>query len=343
MPKATSTKAQVQVQLKPSKQSKPIKKQEKTLHRWNRSLLKAGDFFSCHQYMQVVAVKGSDVTLKNERGQTLVIDKQVLLNDSYSADHFEKEVSCTMTQLAEILKTAKDTVFQVEFEKKLDDKMIFEELSKLDASDFKNASKMAELSKSIIVGQAVSLVCHLVKSENHLGRSLVIDLNSEAPHNFKQVDHRTIKSIILRNVKYTLGKKSTLDSLQGWSYHPTHKWNESKLAIGNWFSENQYYKISNIIAGSVNAVICNESQSSYFIPISQVHDMFSGSLFDEEKQVTRTELVEILLNAKESVFTCTFHKKVTPEFVQDLLKDVKTDADLSSRRKELAKSISLGQ
>lgn len=213
----------------------------------------------------------------------------------------------------------------------------------MQASDFNDAAKMNELSKAIIVGQAVTLVCHLVKSENHLGRSLVIDLNSEAPHNFKQVDHRTIKSIILRNVKYSLGKKSTLDSLQGWSYHPSHKWNVSKLAVGNWFSENQYYQIKDVDSTSVDAKVCNESQLIYSIPITQVHDMFSGSLFEEEKMVTRTELVEILLNAKESVFTCTFHKKVTPEYVQDLLKEVTSDADLAVRRKELAKSISLGQ
>lgn len=99
MPKATrnSTKAQVQVQLKPSNQSKPIKKQDKPLHKWKRSHLKTGDFFSCHQYMQVKNVRGSEVTLRNERGETVCIDKDVLLRDSYSANHFEKEVSCTMT------------------------------------------------------------------------------------------------------------------------------------------------------------------------------------------------------------------------------------------------------
>jgi hypothetical protein len=135
--------------------------------------------------MKVVAINEFNVTLKNERGETLEIDKDILVNDSYSANHFEKEVSCTMTQLSEILKSAKDTIFQVEFEKKLDDKLIYDELSKMSVKDFQDAKKMNELSKSIIVGQSVTMICHLVKSENHLGRSLVIDLNAEAPNNFR--------------------------------------------------------------------------------------------------------------------------------------------------------------
>lgn len=86
------------------------------------------------------------------------------------------------------------------------------------------------------------LIGHLVKSEQHMGRSLVIDLEAPAGNNFRQVDHRTIKSIVLRNVRYVLGRKSTLSSLEGWKPDEKEgKWNESKLRVGNWFSENQFY------------------------------------------------------------------------------------------------------
>lgn len=56
---------------------------------------------------------------------------------------------------------------------------------------------------------------HLVKCENSLGRSTVIDLSSKADNKFRQVDHRTIEYIILRNVKYVLkkgAKKSVVDA-----------------------------------------------------------------------------------------------------------------------------------
>lgn len=41
-----------------------------------------------------------------------------------------------------------------------------------------------------------------------MGRSTVIDLSAKTDRKFRQIDHRTIEEIILRNVKYTLKKAS---------------------------------------------------------------------------------------------------------------------------------------
>lgn len=47
MPKATQINNNtIQILIKPAKQSKPIKKQDKV--KWNRNGLKVGDFYSCH-------------------------------------------------------------------------------------------------------------------------------------------------------------------------------------------------------------------------------------------------------------------------------------------------------
>ena len=46
----------------------------------------------------------------------------------------------------------------------------------------------------------------MVEAENALGRSTVIDLQTKNPNKFRQVDHRTIVYVILRNVKYVLKK-----------------------------------------------------------------------------------------------------------------------------------------
>ena len=59
------------------------------------------------------------------------------------------------------------------------------------------------------------------------------------------MDHRTIQSIILRNVKYSLGKTSTLDSLEK-PQSDEPKWDLNKLSVGNWFSELQYYKLKSV-------------------------------------------------------------------------------------------------
>ena len=87
----------------------------------------------------------------------------------------------------------------------------------------------------------------------------MIDLNAEAPNNFRQVDHRTIEYIIFRNVKYTLGKKVAgtddlpLKAPQG------DKWTRSKLAVGNWFSFTGYFKYESeskdiVVFKSLNSV-----------------------------------------------------------------------------------------
>ena len=46
----------------------------------------------------------------------------------------------------------------------------------------------------------------MVEVENNLGRSLVIDLKAKGKDKFRQVDHRSIESIIFKNVKYLLKK-----------------------------------------------------------------------------------------------------------------------------------------
>ena len=46
----------------------------------------------------------------------------------------------------------------------------------------------------------------MVEVMNNLGRSLVIDLKADKSDNFRQVDHRTIESIVFKNVLYVLKK-----------------------------------------------------------------------------------------------------------------------------------------
>ena len=76
-----------------------------------------------------------------------------------------------------------------------------------------------------------------------LGRSTVIDLNAKGENKFRQVDHRSIEFIILRNVKYTLkkfGKKQPVDEEMKEDKKP--KWDAKKLAVGNWFSGTRYFR-----------------------------------------------------------------------------------------------------
>ena len=87
------------------------------------------------------------------------------------------------------------------------------------------------------------MVCHLVNTEANLGRSTVIDLSAATANKFRQVDHRTIDHIILKNVRYILmkgGKKGSEDDEPAAKDEP--KWNFAQLAVGNTFSGTNYYR-----------------------------------------------------------------------------------------------------
>jgi hypothetical protein len=109
MAKAQTTKTNKnKTEIKVSSNSKTIAKAQKLSkpakeHKWERKQVKDGDYFSCHQYMKVVKISGDTIKLQNDRGESLEISKEVLICDSFSADHYEKEVRCTMTELSEIL------------------------------------------------------------------------------------------------------------------------------------------------------------------------------------------------------------------------------------------------
>jgi hypothetical protein len=45
------------------------------------------------------------------------------------------------------------------------------------------------------------------------------------------------------------------------------------------------------------------------------YEMNSGKIYESEEKVTRTEMVNLLVNAKECVFTAKFHKKVDEKYI----------------------------
>ena len=203
----------------------------------------------------MTSINGREVVLKNHKdGSYEMADASILSSDMWSADHFDTEVKCTMTDLSTIIQSCGDTVFTVRFSKKIDCKQVEENLKNADLS-----SSIKTISKGLIEGEKTEITGYLVESCNILGRSVVIDLNAEAPNNFRQVDHRTIEYIIFRNVKYTLGKKVAgtedfpLKAPQG------DKWTRSKLAVGNWFSFTGYFKYESeskdiVVFKSLNSV-----------------------------------------------------------------------------------------
>lgn len=96
---------------------------------------------------------------------------------------------------------ANSKCFTVCFTTKIDDKMVQEKLK--DIKTKLSADKVKALAKEVLLGKESELVARLSRAEGKLGRSLVVDLPTQG---YRTVDHRTIKWIIIDNVKYTVKK-----------------------------------------------------------------------------------------------------------------------------------------
>ena len=98
---------------------------------------------------------------------------------------------------------AKDSVFTVSFTKMKHAEAVQQALQGIkSALDLQNRRR--ELAQQMVEGEPCSITGHLVKTENCLGRSMVIDLNQPYGKGIRLVDHRTIYELVLENVKYSI-------------------------------------------------------------------------------------------------------------------------------------------
>ena len=102
-----------------------------------------------------------------------------LIEKCLSADLWEEEIKLTQTKLAELFITLYNVPFTVCFDKQAD-------------------AKTGKVEERVLRGR-------LMNPEPLMGRSNVEDLDITEGHNLRQVDHRTLKWIIVKGVKYLKG------------------------------------------------------------------------------------------------------------------------------------------
>lgn len=138
--------------------------------------IQVGEVLSTTIYATVLQRNSDGILVRDSLGQEYEIRGQKLIEESMSSgSQFTQTVALSKTELAALLIMAGDKVFTVTFIK----------------AD----------------GTSRTLTGHLVDTENHMGRSNVIDLvvkKSLKENGLRQVDHRTIQSLILAGIKYTL-------------------------------------------------------------------------------------------------------------------------------------------
>ena len=146
-------------------------------------------------YLDVKGTDGGEV-LAESNDQMIAVDKKIVEEEMHCADLYATEERLPLTKVVKVLKEAHSTAFTICFNTKVDEKAVQQRLESLKESDFKDKKALA---KELLAGAEKTLVGRLTKTEAKLGRSLVIGLPNK---NFVSVDHRSIKYLILKNVKY---------------------------------------------------------------------------------------------------------------------------------------------
>jgi hypothetical protein len=125
--------------------------------------------------------------------------RDILETEMHSGLVFDNEEKLCRQNVLDKLMEAGETVFSVQFNKKVDTDHIKNIIGAAGAKP-----DLKQLSKDIVTGKECEMTCFLLNSENQLGRSMVIDLKAQPKANFRQIDHRTINSLIFKNVKYVV-------------------------------------------------------------------------------------------------------------------------------------------
>lgn len=178
--------------------------------RVNPEQLQVGEYLSEVQYYKIVAVAQKTVTLVNERGFEFKVSKGIIAEGMYSASQYNTEKQVTRTEICEELEQVGNHIFTVNFHKQVKEKNVREKL--LNAINLENDSSLSKaeitktfkkVSKSLLQGEERTLIGYLLKVEPKVGRSTVIDLELPTDkYRIRQVDHRTINWLIIKNVKY---------------------------------------------------------------------------------------------------------------------------------------------
>lgn len=135
--------------------------------------VKENDLMAIVTYVHVTRVGRDKLDVHDvDRNSDFQVIGDELVKSMYSADQYDDVQNTTLTAVAEKLSTSYNVPFTVEFVKK--------------------------------EGETRKLRGRLVKTEPILGRCYVEDLDIKEAHKLRQVDNRTIISLIVGGVKYVV-------------------------------------------------------------------------------------------------------------------------------------------
>lgn len=135
--------------------------------------MKRGDVVQLVYNVHVISAGTNTIEVKDtEKNMTFHINGATLLKTLTSADEWESEERVNKTEMVEKFLSTHGGVFTVVFEKQ--------------------------------DGETRKLRGYMTSSEPTMGRSYCVDLDIDSSHKLRLVDHRTIKELIFKGVKYTI-------------------------------------------------------------------------------------------------------------------------------------------
>ena len=171
----------------------------------NFSQLEVGQYLSETQYYKIISIDKNSIEVENARGLTFDIDSEIVEEGMWSASQYKTEKQVSRTEICEYLAKAGNNIFTINFDKQVKAQDCSEKIKQLlaNSDSYKTKKRLDEFAKDLLTGENRTLVGYLINSEPMTGRSTVIDLEvSSDRHRLRQVDHRSIQWMILKNVKY---------------------------------------------------------------------------------------------------------------------------------------------
>lgn len=171
----------------------------------NKLMIKKGTMLSRVSYMKVLRSDAHSIEVCNQDGLTWTIDPDIIAEECYSHDQYDEIIDVTRTKLIEIfINESKDSIFTINFNKQAKIKDVIEAATTRDNGKIKSKKDIAKLVKEAEKGEERTLIGHMLKIETGMGRSMVVDLEADTKSNIRQVDHRSINWLILKNIKYVV-------------------------------------------------------------------------------------------------------------------------------------------
>lgn len=171
--------------------------------------LPEGTPLTCTNYYFVENHVGNVTNVVDSRGNELSITNDIIKDECVPVTEGKETQKITRTEMAELIRSSQKRAFRVRFHCKPKDADVEKVLNEEWESAAPSRKKRKLIRGKVLNGTEKTLVCHLYKDENLMGRAQVIDLEAQRrgeQHPFRQVDYRSIEELWIDNMHYELKK-----------------------------------------------------------------------------------------------------------------------------------------